>query len=166
MVESRGPLCCSELDLVHCASTIIPKQFLKLVFYLLFQYPFEENMFQSLFYPLQTKFLDTVNTLCGRIPQVFLKQIEKTMRVVYEKKVVRHVRLPHEKWASAAFQHHKEESLPASWIKVFLFSVFIEDEQCQKQATFGPLGPVWASWVSGVGDLSRNKKKFWSAGGR
>lgn len=68
------------------------------VFHLLFQYPFEENLFQSLFYPLQTKFLDTVNTLCGRIPQVFLKQIEKTMRAVYEKKVVRRVRLPHEKW--------------------------------------------------------------------
>ncbi len=66
------------------------------VFHLLFQYPFEENLFQSLFYPLQTKFLDTVNTLCGRIPQVFLKQIEKTMRAVYEKKVVRHVRLPRE----------------------------------------------------------------------
>uniref|UniRef100_A0A673YH03 UDP-D-xylose:beta-D-glucoside alpha-1,3-D-xylosyltransferase n=1 Tax=Salmo trutta TaxID=8032 RepID=A0A673YH03_SALTR len=48
----------------------------------------------SLFYPLQTKFLDTVNTLCGRIPQVFLKQVEKSMRTVYEKKVVRHVRPP------------------------------------------------------------------------
>lgn len=58
------------------------------------QYPFEDNMFQSLFYPLQTKFLDTVNTLCGRIPQVFLKQVEKTMRTVYEKKVVRHVKPP------------------------------------------------------------------------
>ncbi|XP_016126601.1 glucoside xylosyltransferase 2-like [Sinocyclocheilus grahami] len=60
------------------------------------EYPFEENLFQSLFYPLQTKFLDTVNTLCGRIPQVFLRQIEKTMRAVYEKKVVRRVRLPRE----------------------------------------------------------------------
>lgn len=58
------------------------------------QFPFEDNMFQSLFYPIQTKFLDTVNTLCGRIPQVFLKQIEKTMRKVFEEKVVRHVRPP------------------------------------------------------------------------
>lgn len=58
------------------------------------QFPFEDNMFQSLFYPIQTKFLETVNTLCGRIPQVFLKQIEKTMRKVFEDKVVRHVR-PH-----------------------------------------------------------------------
>lgn len=56
------------------------------------QFPFEDNMFQSLFYPIQTKFLDTVNTLCGRIPQVFLKQIEKTMRKVFEAKVVRHVK--------------------------------------------------------------------------
>ncbi|XP_029681911.1 glucoside xylosyltransferase 2 isoform X2 [Takifugu rubripes] len=40
-----------------------------------------------------TKFLDTVNTLCGRIPQVFLKQIEKTLRKVFEEKVVRHIRL-------------------------------------------------------------------------
>lgn len=55
-------------------------------------FPFEDNMFQSLFYPIQTKFLDTVNTLCGRIPQVFLKQIEKTMRKVYEEKVIRHAR--------------------------------------------------------------------------
>ncbi|KAM4588105.1 glucoside xylosyltransferase 2 [Odontesthes bonariensis] len=55
-------------------------------------FPFEDNMFQSLFYPIQTKFLDTVNTLCGRIPQVFLKQIEKTMKGVFEDKVVRHVR--------------------------------------------------------------------------
>uniref|UniRef100_A0A3Q3J2I1 UDP-D-xylose:beta-D-glucoside alpha-1,3-D-xylosyltransferase n=1 Tax=Monopterus albus TaxID=43700 RepID=A0A3Q3J2I1_MONAL len=53
-----------------------------------------DNMFQSLFYPIQTKFLDTVNTLCGRIPQVFLKQIEKTMKKVYEERVIRHVR-PH-----------------------------------------------------------------------
>lgn len=61
------------------------------------QFPFEDNMFHSLFYPIQTKFLDTVNTLCGRIPQVFLKQIEKTLRKVFEEKVVRHVRL--HKWA-------------------------------------------------------------------
>ncbi|XP_055069059.2 glucoside xylosyltransferase 2 [Misgurnus anguillicaudatus] len=60
------------------------------------EYPFDENLFQSLFFPLQTKFLDTVNTLCGRIPQVFLKQIEKTMRAAYEKKVIRHVLPPHE----------------------------------------------------------------------
>lgn len=53
-------------------------------------------MFQSLFYPIQNKFLDTVNTLCGRIPQVFLKQIEKAMKTVFEANVVRHVR-PH-KW--------------------------------------------------------------------
>lgn len=109
MVESRGPLCCSEYSQIWCGPCSLclhnyTKAVLKLVFYLLFQYPFEENMFQSLFHPLQTKFLDTVNTLCGRIPQVFLKQIEKTMKAVYEKKVVRHVRLPHEKWASAAFQ--------------------------------------------------------------
>ncbi|XP_072238954.1 glucoside xylosyltransferase 2 [Leuresthes tenuis] len=55
-------------------------------------FPFEDNMFQSLFFPIQTKFLDTVNTLCGRIPQVFLKQIEKTMKKVFEEKVVRHVK--------------------------------------------------------------------------
>ncbi|XP_006630704.1 glucoside xylosyltransferase 2 [Lepisosteus oculatus] len=58
-------------------------------------YPFEENLFQSLFFPLQTKFLDTVNTLCGRIPQVFLKQVEKNMRKVYEQRVVVHLRPPH-----------------------------------------------------------------------
>uniref|UniRef100_A0A4W5NRF3 UDP-D-xylose:beta-D-glucoside alpha-1,3-D-xylosyltransferase n=1 Tax=Hucho hucho TaxID=62062 RepID=A0A4W5NRF3_9TELE len=66
----------------------------KVVYDAIHEYPFEDNMFQSLFYPLQTKFLDTVNTLCGRIPQVFLKQVEKTMRTVYEKKVVRHVKPP------------------------------------------------------------------------
>ncbi|CAB1353470.1 unnamed protein product [Coregonus sp. 'balchen'] len=66
----------------------------KVVYDAIHEYPFEDNLFQSLFYPLQTKFLDTVNTLCGRIPQVFLKQVEKTMRTVYEKKVVRHVRPP------------------------------------------------------------------------
>ncbi|XP_062852789.1 glucoside xylosyltransferase 2 [Trichomycterus rosablanca] len=58
-------------------------------------YPVGENMVQSLFYTIQTKFLDTVNTLCGRIPQVFLKQIEKTMKAVYEKKVIRHARIAH-----------------------------------------------------------------------
>lgn len=67
----------------------------RVVYDAIHEYPFEENLFQSLFYPLQTKFLDTVNTLCGRIPQVFLKQIEKTMRAAYEKKVVRHVRPPY-----------------------------------------------------------------------
>ncbi|XP_020338673.1 glucoside xylosyltransferase 2-like [Oncorhynchus nerka] len=66
----------------------------KVVYDAIHEYPFEDNMFQSLFYPLQTKFLDTVNTLCGRIPQVFLKQVEKTMRTVYEKKVIRHVKPP------------------------------------------------------------------------
>ncbi|GAA6233406.1 glucoside xylosyltransferase 2 [Lates japonicus] len=66
----------------------------KVVYDAIRDFPFEDNMFQSLFYPIQTKFLDTVNTLCGRIPQVFLKQIEKTMKKVFEEKVIRHVR-PH-----------------------------------------------------------------------
>ncbi|XP_074503712.1 glucoside xylosyltransferase 2 [Sebastes fasciatus] len=66
----------------------------KVVYDAIREYPFEDNMFQSLFYPIQTKFLDTVNTLCGRIPQVFLKQIEKTMKKVFEDTVVRHVK-PH-----------------------------------------------------------------------
>ncbi|XP_035380662.1 glucoside xylosyltransferase 2 [Electrophorus electricus] len=67
----------------------------KVVYDAIHEYPFGENMFQSLFYPLQTKFLDTVNTLCGRIPQVFLKQIEKTMKAVFEQKVIRHIGPPH-----------------------------------------------------------------------
>ncbi|XP_072541017.1 glucoside xylosyltransferase 2 [Salminus brasiliensis] len=66
----------------------------KVVYDAIHDYPFGENLFQSLFYPLQTKFLDTVNTLCGRIPQVFLKQIEKTMKTVFEQKVIRHARPP------------------------------------------------------------------------
>ncbi|XP_076123868.1 glucoside xylosyltransferase 2 [Alosa pseudoharengus] len=66
----------------------------KVVYDAIHDYPFEENLFQSLFFPLQTKFLDTVNTLCGRIPQVFLKQVEKTMKAVYEQKVVRRVKHP------------------------------------------------------------------------
>nr|XP_057944523.1 glucoside xylosyltransferase 2-like [Doryrhamphus excisus] len=66
----------------------------KVVYEAIRDFPFEDNMFQSLFYPMQTKFLDTVNTLCGRIPQVFLKQIEKTMRKVFEENVIRHMR-PH-----------------------------------------------------------------------
>lgn len=64
----------------------------KVVYDAICDFPFEDNMFQSLFYPIQTKFLDTVNTLCGRIPQVFLKQIEKTMKKAFDEKVVRHVR--------------------------------------------------------------------------
>ncbi|KAB1264407.1 Glucoside xylosyltransferase 2 [Camelus dromedarius] len=51
-------------------------------------FPFEDNLFQSMYYPLQLKFLETVHTLCGRIPQVFLKQIEKTMKRAYEKHVI------------------------------------------------------------------------------
>ncbi|XP_061641175.1 glucoside xylosyltransferase 2 isoform X2 [Phyllopteryx taeniolatus] len=66
----------------------------KVVYDGIHDFPFEDNMFQSLFYPIQAKFLDTVNTLCGRIPQVFLKQIEKTMRKVFEENVIRHIR-PH-----------------------------------------------------------------------
>uniref|UniRef100_A0A8I5ZMN1 UDP-D-xylose:beta-D-glucoside alpha-1,3-D-xylosyltransferase n=1 Tax=Rattus norvegicus TaxID=10116 RepID=A0A8I5ZMN1_RAT len=54
-------------------------------------FPFRDNLFQSMYYPLQLKFLETVHTLCGRIPQVFLKQIEKTMRRAYEKHIVIHV---------------------------------------------------------------------------
>ncbi|KAM4741104.1 glucoside xylosyltransferase 2 [Anableps anableps] len=64
----------------------------KVVYDAIHDFPFEDNMFQSLFYPIQNKFLDTVNTLCGRIPQVFLKQIEKAMKKVFEEKVVRHVK--------------------------------------------------------------------------
>lgn len=55
------------------------------------QFPFQDNLFQSMYYPLQLKFLETVHTLCGRIPQVFLKQIEKTMRRAYEKHVIIHM---------------------------------------------------------------------------
>ncbi|KAM5280630.1 glucoside xylosyltransferase 2 [Ctenodactylus gundi] len=54
-------------------------------------FPFQDNLFQSMYYPLQLKFLETVHTLCGRIPQVFLKQIEKTMRRAYEKHIIIHV---------------------------------------------------------------------------
>uniref|UniRef100_A0A3P9JRN5 UDP-D-xylose:beta-D-glucoside alpha-1,3-D-xylosyltransferase n=1 Tax=Oryzias latipes TaxID=8090 RepID=A0A3P9JRN5_ORYLA len=64
----------------------------KVIYDAIHDFPFEDNMFQSLFYPVQSRFLDTVNTLCGRIPQVFLKQIEKTMRSAFERKVVRHAR--------------------------------------------------------------------------
>ncbi|XP_066554148.1 glucoside xylosyltransferase 2 [Amia ocellicauda] len=66
----------------------------KAVYEAIHDYPFEDNLFQSMFYPLQAKFLDTVNTLCGRIPQVFLKQVENTMRRVYEQQVVVHMRPP------------------------------------------------------------------------
>uniref|UniRef100_A0A8C5XIZ1 UDP-D-xylose:beta-D-glucoside alpha-1,3-D-xylosyltransferase n=1 Tax=Microcebus murinus TaxID=30608 RepID=A0A8C5XIZ1_MICMU len=51
-------------------------------------FPFQDNLFQSMYYPLQLKFLETVHTLCGRIPQVFLKQIEKTMKRAYERHVI------------------------------------------------------------------------------
>ncbi|XP_029141651.1 glucoside xylosyltransferase 2 [Protobothrops mucrosquamatus] len=51
-------------------------------------FSFEDNLFQSMYYPLQSKFLNTVHTLCGRIPQVFLKQIERTMKNVYENHVI------------------------------------------------------------------------------
>ncbi|KAM3914616.1 glucoside xylosyltransferase 2 [Leptodactylus fuscus] len=51
-------------------------------------YPFDGNLFQSMYYPLQTKFLESVHTLCGRIPQVFLKQVENTMKKVYERRVI------------------------------------------------------------------------------
>ncbi|CAN9512572.1 unnamed protein product [Ophioblennius macclurei] len=66
----------------------------KVVYDAIRDFPFEDNMFQSLFYPIQTNFLDTVNTLCGRIPQVFLKQVERTMRKMFEERVVHHVK-PH-----------------------------------------------------------------------
>lgn len=54
-------------------------------------FPFQDNLFQSIYYPLQLKFLETVHTLCGRIPQVFLKQIEKTMKRAYEKHIIIHI---------------------------------------------------------------------------
>ncbi|KAM4650966.1 glucoside xylosyltransferase 2 [Discoglossus pictus] len=53
-------------------------------------YPFDGNLFQAMYYPLQSKFLESVHTLCGRIPQVFLKQIEKTMKRIYESRVIVH----------------------------------------------------------------------------
>ncbi|XP_077181308.1 glucoside xylosyltransferase 2 [Paroedura picta] len=60
----------------------------KALFEVIRDFSFEDNLFQSMYYPLQSKFLDTVHTLCGRIPQVFLKQIEMTMKKVYENRVV------------------------------------------------------------------------------
>ncbi|XP_040216932.1 glucoside xylosyltransferase 2 [Rana temporaria] len=51
-------------------------------------YPFDGNLYQEMYYPLQSKFLASVHTLCGRIPQVFLKQIELTMKRVYERRVI------------------------------------------------------------------------------
>ncbi|XP_069062211.1 glucoside xylosyltransferase 2 isoform X2 [Pleurodeles waltl] len=56
------------------------------------EFPFEDNLYQSMYYPLQSKFLETVHTLCGRIPQVFLKQIEKTMKRAFERRVIVHVK--------------------------------------------------------------------------
>ncbi|GAB1291115.1 Glucoside xylosyltransferase 2 [Apodemus speciosus] len=37
----------------------------------------DDNLFQSMYYPLQLKFLETVHTLCGRIPQVFSSRLRK-----------------------------------------------------------------------------------------
>lgn len=51
-------------------------------------FPFEDNLFQSLYFPLQNSFMNTVHTLCGRLPQVFLKQFEQAMRKVYEVRVI------------------------------------------------------------------------------
>uniref|UniRef100_UPI00398EABC7 glucoside xylosyltransferase 2 isoform X2 n=1 Tax=Pristiophorus japonicus TaxID=55135 RepID=UPI00398EABC7 len=51
-------------------------------------FPFEDNLYQSLYFPLQNSFMKTVHTLCGRLPQVFLKQIEQAMRKAYEQRVI------------------------------------------------------------------------------
>lgn len=88
-----------------------------------------ENLFQSLFYPLQTKFLDTVNTLCGRVPQVFLKQIEKTLKAVFEQKVVRHVRPLHRqhRWIAtdmvSKWPRRTDSPKPALLFCLFVFFV-------------------------------------------
>ncbi|GCB74631.1 hypothetical protein scyTo_0003722, partial [Scyliorhinus torazame] len=63
----------------------------KVVYEAIRDFPFEENLFQALYFPLQNNFLKTVHTLCGRLPQVFLKQIEQTMRKEYEHRVIRGV---------------------------------------------------------------------------
>lgn len=55
-------------------------------------YQFDGNLYQSMYYPLQTKFLESVHTLCGRIPQVFLKQVENTMKKAYERRVIFYAR--------------------------------------------------------------------------
>ncbi|XP_038666603.1 glucoside xylosyltransferase 2 isoform X2 [Scyliorhinus canicula] len=60
----------------------------KVVYEAVRDFPFEENLFQALYFPLQNNFLKTVHTLCGRLPQVFLKQIEQTMRKEYEHRVI------------------------------------------------------------------------------
>ncbi|XP_069499308.1 glucoside xylosyltransferase 2 [Ambystoma mexicanum] len=67
----------------------------KALYQVIRDYPFEDNLYQSMYYPLQSKFLETVHTLCGRIPQVFLKQIEKTMQRAYERRVIVQVRPRH-----------------------------------------------------------------------
>lgn len=77
-----------------------PPPSLPLSFLIVSQFPFQDNLFQSMYYPLQLKFLETVHTLCGRIPQVFLKQIEKTMRRAYEKHVIIHMGPNPMSWAS------------------------------------------------------------------
>lgn len=101
------------------------------------QFPFEDNLFQSLFYPIQTKFLETVNTLCGRIPQVFLKQIEKTMRKVYEERVIKHVRS--HKWPKGTSIDVRWLSFAGScrgtlYCKLYILSMLL---QCIHHVTLG-----------------------------
>ncbi|XP_067907603.1 glucoside xylosyltransferase 2 [Heterodontus francisci] len=60
----------------------------KVIYEAIRDFPFEENLFHSLYFPLQNSFLKTVHTLCGRLPQVFLKQIEQAMRKAYELRVI------------------------------------------------------------------------------
>nr|XP_057944536.1 glucoside xylosyltransferase 2-like [Doryrhamphus excisus] len=53
---------------------------LRVVYETICDFPFEDKTLQSLFYLMQTKLLYTVNTQCGRLHQLFLKQMEKNMR--------------------------------------------------------------------------------------
>ncbi|XP_072136689.1 glucoside xylosyltransferase 2 [Mobula birostris] len=60
----------------------------KIMYEAIRNFPFEENLFQSLYFPLQNSFLNTVHTLCGRLSQVFLKQLEQAMKKAYELRVI------------------------------------------------------------------------------
>ncbi|XP_061432140.1 glucoside xylosyltransferase 1-like [Lethenteron reissneri] len=48
-------------------------------------FPFDENLFQSLLYPLERQLLATVHTHCGRSSHLFTRQLQRTMRAVYDK---------------------------------------------------------------------------------
>lgn len=155
MVESGGPLCCSEFIQIWNVD-LVPQQMHWTLW----------NIMDFIF-----SFSILLRRTCSSLYFILFRLSSWTLLTPsvegYHKCSSNRLRRPwglymRKKWCAVSDCHmNNEPRLHFSiirknlclfaWIRVIFF---IADEQCRRQASFDPLGTVWASWARRVGDLS------------